>query len=229
MLGDLAKQDANAAAELVLLDAMAVSPTGDPAALPQAEIVSRAPTVVRYRALLTPAECAHVASVARDLLEPSIVVDPVTGRDVVHPIRTSHAAVIGPARETLVVQAILRRIAALTSTQVRQGEPLSVLHYAPGQEYRPHVDALPGAANQRIKTVIVYLNEGYAGGGTHFFSSRVTVTGRGGDAIVFDALDADGRPDAMTIHAGLPVTAGAKWIATRWIRAGSFDPWAGST
>lgn len=151
--------------------------------------------------------------------------DPRTGRLIDHPIRNSSAAPIGPTRESLPVQAILRRIAAASATHVTQGESLTVLHYAPGQQYREHLDTLPHVANQRTATMIIYLNEGYVGGETRFPELGITIKARTGDALFFRNLTAAGTPDPRCRHAGLPVTAGTKWVATRWIRAAPFDVW----
>jgi prolyl 4-hydroxylase len=108
---------------------------------------------------------------------------------------------------------------------VEQGEPLMILRYAPGQEYRLHSDAIAGAANQRTMTVLLYLNQGFAGGETHFPELDITIVPRGGEALLFDNLLVDGRPDPRARHAGKPVRAGTKWLATRWIRQRSVDPW----
>lgn len=51
------------------------------------------------------------------------------------------------------------------------------------------------------------------------------MTPRGGDALLFVNTLADGLPDPGSRHAGLPVTHGAKWLATRWIRRAAIDPW----
>ena len=214
-----------AARQLALLERMQLDGAGNPLRLPEPQRLGDRPEVTHWRGLLTPEECAEVAMSVRDILEPSVVSDPATGRPIAHPVRTSSAAIVGPTRETLPIQAILRRVAAVTTTDVQQGEPLSVLHYAPGQQYRPHMDALPHEPNQRVITVIIYLNEGYAGGETHFPESGISVSGRGGDAIGFGNVLADHRPDPASRHAGLPVRQGAKWVATRWIRARRFDPW----
>jgi prolyl 4-hydroxylase len=211
--------------DLVLLDAMRIDDNGDPIDLRAPEILGKDYVIRRWRGFLTPAECAHVAMSVRDLLAPSVVADPRTGKLIDHPIRTSSAAVVGPTRETLPLQAILRRLAAATQTTVEQGEPLSVLHYAPGQQYRDHVDTLPHEPNQRIKTALMYLNSGYGGGETHFPLSRVSITPAGGDAIAFDNVLPDGTPDPRSRHAGVPVRQGTKWAATRWIRERPYDVW----
>ncbi|WP_294250917.1 2OG-Fe(II) oxygenase [uncultured Sphingomonas sp.] len=226
LLRDAAAQgNAIARDHLALVEAMALDQAGDPMLLPHVEVLNDSPRIFRLPKLLTPAECEHLALSAADLLQPALVFDPATNRMVHHPVRTSDNAVIGPTRESLVVQAILRRVAAATGTDVCQGEQLSLLRYSPGQQYRPHLDAITGSANQRIKTVLLYLNEGFAGGETRFDQLGIDVVARGGDALVFDNVLEDGRPDPRSRHAGLPVRAGAKWVATRWIRAAPYSPW----
>lgn len=225
LLDVAAAGDPVAAQQRALLAAMRLAPDGSPERAPTSSELSASPRVVHFPAFLTPDECGHIASVGNDLLEPAMVIDSRTGRTVPHPIRTSDGGAIGPAREDLVVRAINLRIAAATATQVAQGEPLTVLRYRPGQQYRPHLDTIQGASNQRIRTVLLYLNQGFGGGETSFPLLPLTVRPRGGDAIMFDTVLPDGSPDPRARHAGEPVTAGAKWIATRWIRAEPVDPW----
>jgi len=225
LLDKAAAGDPVAAAQRALVDAMALADDGAPLRVPQGELLHAAPRIVHHPALFSERECAHVASVGADLLEPAQVVDPQTGRVVPHPIRTSDGGAIGPTREDLVIRALNLRIAAASGTRVEQGEPLTVLRYRPGQEYRRHLDTIAGARNQRIRTVLIYLNHGFGGGETQFPVLGLTIRPRGGDAIVFDTLLPDGSPDTRALHAGAPVTAGAKWLATRWIRAAPVDPW----
>ncbi|MEG3165996.1 2OG-Fe(II) oxygenase [Sphingomonas sp. PB2P19] len=210
-----------------LLSAMALTDDGTPIDPPVAERIGTRPDVWHVPQLFTPDECRHVAECAVDMLQPAVVADPKTGRNVANPVRTSDGAVIGPTRETLVVQALNRRIAHVTDTDWRQGEALSVLRYRVGQQFRAHVDALPATTNQRIRTVLVYLNDGFGGGATYFVGNALRVTPRTGSAIIFDNVTAAGAVDPTTQHAGEPVTHGTKWLATRWIRARAFDVWTG--
>ena len=219
--------DVIAAEQLRLVRAMRLTADGTPPGRPQSRRLATSPDVRLFPGLFSPAECAHVASVAGDLLEPSMIVDPATGQARPDPVRTSDAAVIGPAREDLVVRALNRRIAVASGTAIENGEPLTVLRYVPGQQYRPHHDALPGVGNQRAWTMLVYLNEGYRGGETVFPAPGLKVQGRGGDGLLFANLEADGSIDPSAQHAGLAVTAGAKWLCTRWIRQRSHDAWGG--
>lgn len=227
LLRKAAEGDYVAAAQLQLLGTMNLDDAGYPMRPPQSIRLGSAPEVLRFPAFVTAAEAAHIAQVASDMLEPAKIVDPATGLLRPHPIRSSDAAAIGPAREDLVVGAINRRIATISKTDPFQGEPLTVLRYQPGQQYRLHHDALPpGTDNQRIRTVIIYLNQGYEGGQTVFPANGLSFTAQAGDAIMFDNCLADGTVDLLSRHAGLPVTKGAKWIATRWIRQSTYDPWA---
>lgn len=227
LLRALAQVDTAAAAELRLLESMRLTPDGHPLDQPEPRQVGTGPAVFHVPALFTAAECRHVAGVAQPMLAPATVVDPQTGRNTANPIRTSHAAVIGPISETLVIQALNRRIAAASRTDWRQGEALTVLRYEPGQQFRPHLDAIAGARNQRARTVLVYLNDGFEGGGTSFAASGLVLRPKAGDAIIFDNVRADGSVDQQAQHAGEVVTRGTKWLATRWIRARAFDPWRG--
>src|SRR5690606_10926794 len=105
------------------------------------------------RSLFSLDECRLLRDIAEKYLNPSVIVDPATGGMRPDPIRTSEAAVFPWVDETPFIHALNRRVAAATQTSVEQGEPLQVLRYSPGQEYKRHSDALPGVDNQRIMTV----------------------------------------------------------------------------
>lgn len=109
-----------------------------------------------------------------------------------------------------------RAVAALTGAEGRR--------YRPGEQYRMHFDAIPGFSNQRILTMIVWLNDDFEGGETQFPKAGLSLRHSAGDAILFRNVDADGRRDPDAAHAGLPVTRGEKVIASRWIRERPFEP-----
>ena len=186
-----------------------------------------APRVLLFGDLLSPEECETLIEMSRGKLERSNVVDRQTGRYERHPDRTSEGTYFRRAENDLVAR-IEKRIAELTGCPIERGEPIQVLHYNPGTEYKPHFDyfdpADPGnrqvlaMGGQRVATLIMYLNDVDAGGSTVFPDIGLDVLPRRGNAVFFAYSDETGRLDSRTLHGGSPVAAGEKWIATKWLR-----------
>ena len=222
LLRDISATDPAAAEQLRLL--AAAHDTAD--AQPTVQSISTDPVIRTVEALLSADECGYLISLAQPELRPSFVVDPRTGGHMPHPVRTSSGMNFDPTLEDLVVRSINQRIAAATGTDIDCGEPLHMLRYAPGQEYRPHLDAIPSAGNQRDWTVLVYLNEEYAGGETRFDLLGLDYRGSTGDALIYRNVNDAGELDPRLRHAGTPVLSGVKWLATRWIRRLPYNAWA---
>ena len=172
--------------------------------------------------ILTAAECAELIELARPRLKRAMTVD-TEGKNQVDHRRTSEGMFF-TLNELPLVGRIEQRLAELLDMPVNHGEGLQILHYLPGQEYEPHFDwfdpELPSYApitrvgGQRIASIVMYLNTPDQGGGTAFPAIGLTVTARRGSAVYF-AYDSG---DKSSLHAGLPVIRGEKWIATKWLR-----------
>jgi prolyl 4-hydroxylase len=210
-----ARGDGLRAKMLEVVRAMELDDIGDPVRLPAAERLSDRPDVLIFRNAFTTAECDFLILLAEPTYDRSLVI--MDGRDVPDPIRTSDGSTIHWLIEDPASHAINRRIAALTRTSVKQGEPLHILRYRPGQQYHPHNDWLP-PPNRRVMTALIYLNDEYQGGETIFAETGLKVKGRKGDALVFVSALANGDLDPLSEHAGLPVASGTKYLASRWIR-----------
>jgi hypothetical protein len=128
-----------------------------------------------------------------------------------------------------IVLALIRaRIAGLTGLAAKGQENTQILHYAAGQRFAPHYDYLDPAnpavaksiaeSGQRAATFLVYLSDDFDGAETEFVKLDWRWRGAKGDAIVFWNVDGAGRPDPLTLHAGLPPTRGEKWLLSQWIR-----------
>ncbi|HYJ53558.1 MAG TPA: 2OG-Fe(II) oxygenase [Allosphingosinicella sp.] len=217
LLAGLARTDPRCRRQVELIRAMDLSATL------VGEVVSEAPHLTLFRGLFSAEQCAYLAAAAAPMLAPSVVVDPATGAQRADPVRVCDSAGFTLPLENPAVHALNQRIAAASGTGWAQGEPLQVLRYRPGGEYKPHFDAIPGFANQRTLTMIVWLNEGYEGGETMFMKTGAKLKGRTGDALLFRNALPDGSRDPDAAHAGLPVTSGEKLIASRWIRARPFE------
>jgi prolyl 4-hydroxylase len=210
-----AAADAGRAATFELLAGMELTEEGDPERVPEPEPLSKAPHIVRFAAAFTPAECDYLIALAQPGFAPSMVNKGTqTVRD---PIRSSDGATVHWMIEDPAIHAFNRRLAALSGTRPEQGEPLLILRYQPGQEYRRHYD-WTGEPNRRMQTALVYLNQGYGGGETEFPKVGLKVRGQRGDVLIFRNAGADGKLDPLTEHAGLPVLGGIKYLASRWIR-----------
>ena len=218
-----ARVDPDRRAMLDLLDQMAIDGEGNPLAPPVGIERSEDPDVRHFPALLTSAECDFLRRVTGDAFEPSMVFD--SNRKLVrNDIRTSDGATIHWLIENPAVVALNRRIASISGSAYEDGEALALLRYSPGQEYRPHFDFVDTVANRRLQTALIYLNDGYDGGETQFIRTGLTVKGDKGDVILFRNDGPDGRVNPLSEHAGLPVTSGVKYLATRWIREARWIP-----
>ncbi|HEX8777274.1 MAG TPA: 2OG-Fe(II) oxygenase [Rhodanobacter sp.] len=172
--------------------------------------------------LLTDEECEELIGLARPRLARALTVNATGGQQVDH--RRTSVGMFFKLGELPPVARLEQRIADLLDVPVSHGEGLQILHYLPGQEYQPHYDwfdpGQPGYATitarggQRIASVVMYLNTPEAGGGTTFPEVGLTVTALRGSAVYF----AYEGGDASSLHAGLPVQRGEKWIATKWLR-----------
>ncbi|MBA2771166.1 MAG: 2OG-Fe(II) oxygenase [Sphingomonas sp.] len=121
-----------------------------------------------------------------------------------------------------------RRIAGLLGLSLDAGEPLQGQRYAPGQEFKPHTDTFnPGGydylvhtaqGGQRTWTTMIYLNEPEDGGATRFKTIGKTVQPHTGKLLAWNNLLPDGRPNSATLHQGMKVRRGTKYILTKWFR-----------
>lgn len=197
---------------------------------PQVRTLSALPKVSVIDRLFSADECRLYIASAGPYLHPSQTADPVTGVPYTLPVRTSNEACFDPLMESGALRVAQLRMAAAAGIDLPNAEQLTVLHYEPGQQYRPHRDYLPPGtlemdrphAGNRVRTVIVYLNAVDAGGATEFPVPGLRVDPLPGRAVIFDNLLPDGRPDPDSLHAGTPVVSGEKWLATLWIRQGRY-------
>jgi prolyl 4-hydroxylase len=127
-----------------------------------------------------------------------------------------------------VVGEVDRRIAELLGLPLASGEPLQGQRYAAGQEFKPHTDTFePGGydyyvhtadSGQRTWTAMIYLNEPEDGGATRFKTIGKTVQPEMGKLLAWNNLLPDGRPNPATLHQGMKVRRGTKYVLTKWFR-----------
>ena len=215
MLAELAKEDRFAALQVAFLQHLSCEQR---LAEVTPKIISADPYIALYEGLFSPAECKYLAVLGTPWLERASVLG-LDGKPRMDGVRDAESCSIPNLAEDLVVQAINRCIAKATGTEPGWGEPLNILKYSPGQQYKPHHDGT-GSDNVSVRqlTALIWLNDQFEGGGTDFPKIKVTVRGAAGDMLVFRNTRDNGEFDERMIHAGLPVTDGVKWMASRWIR-----------
>lgn len=186
-----------------------------------------APRVLTFERFVSPQVCDWIRALAEPRLVAARVKNPDRGGANTDAYRSNTGMGLSVLDSDLVVQLVHARIAQAINVPVAQQEPTNVLHYEPGQEYKPHFDFIdPGVAHfaqevqrlgQRIVTFLIYLNDDYEGGATAFPRLDWSFKGKKGDALVFWNVT-DGRPDPRTLHAGTPTTDGVKWLFSKWVR-----------
>jgi len=188
------------------------------------------PRVVVFGDLLSAEECAELIALARTRLSRSETVATQTGASEVNEARTSDGMFFLPA-EFPVCARLETRLARLLDWPLENGEGLQILRYRPGAEYKPHYDyfdpaeagtpAILKRGGQRLASIVCYLNTPEAGGATVFPEAGIEVAPVQGNAVFF-SYDRP-HPATRTLHGGAPVTAGEKWVATKWMREGRFE------
>ncbi len=206
-----------------------------PARLSAPKWLNQHPDILSFQRFLSVETCDYLICAAAGLLKPSRVVNSKTSASDHAQYRSSDGAILGLVDLDLALIAIYQRLALAADAPVGNCELMGVLRYRPGQEYLPHHDYLPEDASdyseikragQRACTVLVPLNDGYEGGETRFPELDISVMGAAGDALVFHNIDQAGAPLPQSLHAGLAVTAGEKWILTLWVRERRFWFWS---
>ncbi len=131
-------------------------------------------------------------------------------------------------RHDPVVAALDARICDFTGLHPAYGEPMQGQRYAVGQEFKQHTDYFEphgidyerfcGVAGQRTWTVMLYLNEPEAGGATRFKVIDKIIQPETGKLLAWNNRRPDGTPNAATLHHGMKVRAGVKYVITKWFR-----------
>jgi prolyl 4-hydroxylase len=144
--------------------------------------------------------------------------------------RTSYSGDVNP--DDSLIRMIQRRLDDLLGIDPDHGEMIQGQRYAPGQEFRAHYDFFDTAADywpaelarggQRTWTAMGYLNAVEAGGATEFPRVPISVPPQPGTLLVWNNMGAGGNPNPLSLHAGMPVEAGTKYIVTKWYRV---RPW----
>lgn len=188
--------------------------------------VQRVPTreleLYIVRDFLDESSCAAMIERIDAGRRPSTIADDL-GTENFRTSETCDLSVVDPA-----VAQVDAAICQLLGIPAEHGEPLQGQRYAPGQEFKPHTDTFEPSGpdyyihcaqhGQRTWTAMIYLNHVEDGGATRFKTIGKTVQPERGKLLAWNNLLADGRPNPATLHQGMKVRRGSKYILTKWFR-----------
>lgn len=179
-------------------------------------------TLFVKRGFLPPELCANLIERIDARRRPSTIADP-DGRAN---FRTSETCDLDRADPA--VADVEARIEAFTGLGSSYGEPIQGQRYAVGQEFQGHTDYFEptgvdfqpycGVAGNRTWTVMIYLNEPEAGGATRFKAADKIIQPETGKLVAWNNRRPDGSLNPATLHQGMKVRAGVKYVVTKWYR-----------
>ena len=183
-------------------------------------------TLFQKRGFLAPALCGRLIELIDDVRRPSTLAN--FNGDAA--FRTSETCDL--AADLPEVVALERLITEFINLDPAYGEPIQGQRYAVGQEFKGHTDYFEpsgidfhkytSVAGNRTWTAMIYLNEPEAGGATRFKTIDKIVQPETGKLLCWNNLRLDGSPNPSTIHQGMKVRAGVKYVITKWFRE---KPW----
>ncbi len=178
--------------------------------------------VFQLRNFLPATICAELIALIEADRRPSTIADDNGDRY----FRTSETCDL--SAEASVVRDLEAQLTDLSGIAPHFGEPLQGQRYAVGQEFKPHTDyfAPDGAdyarycavAGQRTWTFMIYLNDVIAGGGTRFKALNKIFQPEAGKLLAWNNRRPDGRVNPNTLHHGMKVRRGFKYVITKWYR-----------
>jgi prolyl 4-hydroxylase len=178
------------------------------------------------REFLDPSDCETLVASIDAHRVPSKLLSPTADPE----FRTSESCNLDP--KDPFVRKIEARIAGLLGIDRANGETIQGQRYAPGQRFKLHHDfferdqpyweEMNRTGGQRTWTAMIFLNAPEAGGETAFPKANIKVTPRTGNMLVWNNLNIIGEPNYFSLHEGLPVNGGVKYIITKWHRE---RPW----
>ena len=167
---------------------------------------------------LTTEECEELIHTAQPHFDLSKINDH-KGQAIISEIRTSRSAFI--PKETPIQQKVIQKAwRELAPLGIKSIESIQCLEYQENQEFKAHFDTQHFSEEDSIRnyTLIIYLNQDFEGGETYFPTFNHKIVPERGKAVLFPLLNNHGKVDRLSLHAGLPVSRGRKFMCNVWGR-----------
>jgi prolyl 4-hydroxylase len=175
--------------------------------------------------ILTKEECSELIKIGSDSMKQA-----TTLGKVVDGYRTADNSWIYDTTE--LTQKIKNLVAKESALPVENQEEIHIVRYNIGGQYKAHHDFFhpnesyyetsTGKAGQRTFSFLFYLNHNFTGGETEFTHKKIKIIPKTGRLLIWRNMNEDGTLDYDSMHAGLPVLSGTKYIAIIWVRENKF-------
>lgn len=193
------------------------------------EVLNLEPYIVRVYEIISDQEAEHLRKLALPKLSRSTVQS--KAGLTISDFRIAKTAWLSKESDPI-VHKIEKRLSGIFDLNFHGSEDIQVVNYGLGGFYGPHLDSAREssidtynsvpisnlASNDRLATILLYLNHVEAGGSTVFPRLNLTVLPIENSAVVWYNIKRNGLSDERTLHTGCPVLLGSKWIATKWPR-----------
>jgi len=182
--------------------------------------------------ILSDKECRLLITEAKPLLSKSTILKKKNSDPSISEYRTSNTATLEKTNYSTqhegydVISKIEKVVQSLSFLPIENQEPLQVLQYSRGNEYKEHHDFFHEGTDyyeeqikkggQRLFSVLFYLNNVSGGGETCFPKWDFNVTPREGRVVFWRNYKLG--PIFESLHKAEPVVGGSKWVAVKWVR-----------
>lgn len=132
------------------------------------------------------------------------------------------------SKEDEVAKKIINKVCQIDGNNTENAEDIQVVKYQPNGYYREHHDSCCEEGDKcnefnkegnRILTMVIYLNDDFDGGSTRFPNLDKDFKPKKYSGILFYPMNKKGdKCHDNSLHAGMPITSGEKYIANVWIR-----------
>lgn len=165
--------------------------------------------------------CEYLIETYKDNLQKSRTVNHTNGLSEIHASRTSSTFFL-PDKDPI-VSSIKQKVTEYLNVPYNHIEGLQLLRYQKGEKYSYHHDYFKGEniKNQRVHTIIVYLNDLDIsdGGATSFFHHSLKVQPKQGNAVHFRNMDDSNNLIDTSLHSGEEIlTTAIKYAINIWTR-----------
>lgn len=188
--------------------------------------MQRAPTpkleLFQCRDFLSAEHCQELMTLIDAGRRPSTIADD-NGDEYFRTSETCDLSASEPA-----VQRLEAMLLELNGIDPSHGEPVQGQRYDVGQEFKAHTDYFApdgldfhkfcSVAGQRTWTFMIYLNDVSAGGATRFKTVGKTFQPEAGKLLCWNNRRPDGSVNPNSLHHGMKVRKGLKYVITKWYR-----------